>query len=191
MNTSTPNLQQRQYIGFLLNVNFYADILRNRIGEHLVYVNLPETIRQMLHMYFYAENLPSPLPADTYLGATAVYNQPQANIPNHVRAHILTVLSDTQWDLHDYINNAIQYALGINVAREREYYYRVDGGGHLMVYVPLNEGMKCESTPLPESAVVYACFSTLPMDKRMAFGPAMVNMTTNPGQRVSIAGGMY
>lgn len=182
MNTSIHKPVQRQYIGFLLNINFYADILRNRLGHNLTYVNLPETIRQMLQMYFYAENLPSPLPYDTYLGATAVYNAAPATIPDINRAQILTVLSETQWDLHDYINNSIQTALGKNVAREREYYYRVDGGGRLMVYVPVQPGTANESTPLPEAAVVYACFTTLPMEKRMAFGPAYAQMSKHPAQ---------
>lgn len=171
------NNQPRLFIGFLLNIGFYADLVRRRLGHNLQYVNLGETVRQMLHMYFYAENLPTLHPHDTYLGATAVYSCNQNALSNEVRGAILTTLSETQWDLHDYINTAIQYPLTRNVANEREYYYTVDTTGKLMVYVPIPAEVRNTVHGLPEAAIVMACFNTLPMEKRVAFGPAFVQMS--------------
>lgn len=178
---STPISLPKQYVGFLLNVSFYVDTLTRRLGDLAVHVHMGETVRQMLHMYFYAENLPSMFPTDTYLGATVVYRTNQNTLPDSVRGAILTVMADSQWDLHDYINTSIQYPLTRSVPNEREYYYTVDGSnGRLMVYVPVTPEMVPGVHTLPEAAIVYSCFNTLPMDKRMAYAPALAKLTVQP-----------
>lgn len=177
---NTPAANQRMFVGFILNITAYASTVSARLGENLKYVDLSETVRQMLQMYFYAEMLPSIKPTDTYLGAVAVYNVNQTTLPIETRGQILTVMSETQWDLHDYVNSAIQFALGSNVCRESEYYYRTGEMGKLLVYVPLEDCMNTQVSALPEAAVVYSCFSTLPSAKRIAFGASIANATAQP-----------
>lgn len=180
MNTQAIN--PRMFVGFVLNVTSYAETVRARLGTNAQYVDLPETVRQMIQMYFYSEMLPSIKPTDTYLGAVAVYTVNQSLLPNEVRGHVLTVLSETQWDLHDYINQSIQYVLGANVCRESEYYYQLGPMGKMMVYVPLMDGLQGTYSSYPEAAVVYACYSTLPEAKRLAFGALCVNGAVSHNQ---------
>ncbi len=185
----TNQAKRKLFAGTLLNVVFYADHLRARLADYLGVVNVGETVRQMLHQYFYAENIPTLSPHDTYLGATAVYTVNQTTLSDQHRGAILTILADSQWNLHDYIHQSIAYPMGRNVANEREYYYTVDNQGRLMVYIPVGfEGEVNAMAGMPEMAVVMACYQTLPEVKRLAFGPALAGMMqVQPSQRLDIA----
>lgn len=166
------------YIGFLLSTREFHNALLSRLGEYTAVIDFNNTVRQNIHNYFYNEALPTIVPMDCYLGAVVCYRVNQESMDQNVRSIILSIMADMQWVIHDYISTSIQGVLGRNVVRETEYYYTLDTRGRLMVYVPITEMAQhiLGVVPVPEASVVYTCYTTLPMDKKLAFSQALSNI---------------
>lgn len=172
-------IQPKMYIGVLLSINDFRRTIESHLGQYLSLIDMGATVRCNLHNYFYCEQLPIHKPIDQYLGGMVVYNCNPEALPREIRNPIVSTMADLQWVLHDYISLSIQAILGINVVRENEYYYTLDQHGRLMVYVPLapNSFASIGVSPVPEAAVVYSCFHTLPIEKRLAFAGAVSKLT--------------
>ncbi len=153
--------------------------MESRLGEYLNVIDLGKTVRQNVHNYFYNEQLPMMDPSDCYLGGIVVYRVNQNAMDQNVRSAILSTMADLQWVIHDYISTSIQAVMGLNVVRETEYYYTLDARGRLMVYVPINQMAQTVLgvVPVPEASVVYSCFATLPMQKKLVFSQAISDVS--------------
>ena len=172
---TNPQPNPRMYIGVLLNVSDFNRTICTHMGEYMQYIDISNTIRANVHSYFYAEHLPTYVPIDTYLGGVVAYRVNQETLPPGVREYILNKMADLQWVLHDYISLSVQSILGVNVCKENEYYYVLDGNGRLMVYVPVDHValLQLGVATIPEASVVMACYQTLPLQKRLAYSKAI------------------
>lgn len=172
---SQTTTQPRMYIGALLSINDFRRTIEAHLHNYMQFIDIGSTIRCNLHNYFYCEQLPMHKPVDTYLGGMVVYSCNPDTIPPDIRNVIVSMMAELQWALHDYISLSIQAIVGTNVVRENEYYYNLDQHGRLMVYVPIDQYSlaRIGVSPLPEAAVVFSCYHTLPMEKRIAFAGAI------------------